>query len=277
MRLACMIACGQLLVTSIAGVSPAGADELVQVAAHRGTTGTATREAVPPLLGFLARPAEAGRHPAVVLLHWCTGFSDHDTQAADLLRSWGYVALALDSLGDANMCEGGGGSVAEVIDAYAALRYLAIQDFVAPERIAVMGYSMGGSAVLSAVERGALEQAQPIQFRSAVAYYPTCAGNSGVMSVPTLVLIGDRDDWTPAKACQDMVAHRSDIGISRPADSGAPVDLVVYPNVTHAFDANFPPHRYLGHLIEHDEAATQDALTRVRAFLRQTLGDSDVH
>lgn len=126
----------------------ARADELVQVAPHRAAVWPAKTDNAPPLLGFLARPYGPGRVPAVVLLHWCTGYSDHDTQAAAMLKSWGCVALAVDSLGDANMCTASGGSTAEMSDAYAALRYLAAQDFVAADRIAVMGYSIGASESL---------------------------------------------------------------------------------------------------------------------------------
>jgi dienelactone hydrolase len=251
------------------------ADELVQVAPHQGGTLDYTNsDSTPPLLGFLARPNAPGRHPAVVLLHWCSGFTDHDTRAAEMLKSWGYVALALDSLGDANMCERSFGYVAERVDAYAALHYLTAQDFVDPKRIAVMGYSMGGTAVLNAVEQGLFEKMQTVHFRAAVAYYPVCADSSGVMTVPTLILVGDQDDWNPAKACQDMAAHWSDIGITRPQEGGVPVTLVVYPAATHAFDATFPAHTYLGHFIKHDVEAAQDAQVRVQEFLQDTLSEA---
>ena len=48
---------------------------------------------------------------------------------------------------------------------------------------------------------------------------------------------------------------------------------MVYPNATHAFDARIPPRRYLGHFMQYDESAAQDADTRVRAFLHQELGN----
>src|SRR5690349_18914375 len=46
----------------------------------------------------------------------------------------------------------------------------------------------------------------------------------------TLILIGARDDWTPSKDCEEMVARRH--------RTGAPPTLVVHPNAFHAF--NFP-------------------------------------
>src|SRR5258708_3644523 len=113
---------GLLVLLSVpAGLPCAHADSLVQVAPHRATDRPGTGEGTPPLLGFLARPSGPGRFPAVILLHGCFGFDAHDISAAATLKSWGYVGLALDSLGKANVCGGGEGvgAAAEQLDAYA--------------------------------------------------------------------------------------------------------------------------------------------------------------
>jgi dienelactone hydrolase len=258
-----------LVFTTVSGM-PTRADELVQVEQHRAVPSGTAAVTVPPLFGYLARPSVQGRHPAVVLLHWCSGFSEHDIHAASTLRGWGYVALALDSLGESNNCAGGGGAIPEAQDAYAALRYLAAQDFVDPDRVAVMGWSMGGGAVLTAVEQGGLITDQELRFKAAIAYYPPCAASSGTMTVPTLVIVGEGDDWEPAAACRAMAAHQSDIGITR-TSGGAPVTLIVLPGATHGFDTLGAGGRYLGHLIRPDAAATQAAEEQVRAFLSENL------
>ena len=63
------------------------------------------------LSGYLARPdsglsAELGGsfrfgepYPAVVVLHGCNGMFGNSAVIADRLSSWGYVTLAVDSLG----------------------------------------------------------------------------------------------------------------------------------------------------------------------------------
>jgi|tagenome__1003787_1003787.scaffolds.fasta_scaffold20897282_3 dienelactone hydrolase len=264
---------GLVSLTALGDMPGARADELVQIASHRAAIWPEGSKATPALLGFLTRPIGPGRFPAVVLLHWCSGFSGHDTQAATILKSWGYVALAVDSLGDANLCTGGGGSAAEALDAYAALRYLAAQSFVASDRIAVMGYSMGATAALITIDKGGIERAEAARFRAAIAYYPQCEYSTGSLTAPALILVGERDDWTPADTCRKLAAHESDIGMTRRSGTGAPINLVVYPNAVHAFDVRSPPHYYLGHFEQFDEDATRDAETRVRAFLRQELGD----
>jgi dienelactone hydrolase len=240
------------------------ADRTVEVAAHRmslmhGPSGHA-------LVGYLARPKAPGRRPAVVELHGCGGFGGYDVVAADVLSSFGYAALALDSLGHRNACGAGPyGQVAEAIDAYAARRWLAEQPFVDPKRIAVLGFSMGAQAALDSVESGGpLEQAYGRHFRAAVAFYPNCRFRAGVMSAPTLILIGEKDDWARASWCRHMLARRE--------GKGAPVELIVYPGATHAFNIPARPRQNLGHRLEYDPVATAEAWRAVRRFLRERLG-----
>jgi dienelactone hydrolase len=197
--------------------------DTVQVAAHRMDLAPLPEPSNHPLLGYLARPDMPGRHPAVIVLHGCGGFGTGYPVVADVLKSYGYVALAIDSLGQLNACTRGDGAIAEAFDAYGALDWLAQQNFVDPDRVAVLGFSMGGITTLDAVEAGvgAIAKAVKRHFRAAIAYYPCTRYRAGVMTVPTLILVGDKDDWTPASYCRDMMARRN--------SKGAPVTLIVYP------------------------------------------------
>lgn len=240
--------------------------DTVQVAAHRFNE--VMQPSSHPLIGYLARPNAPGRHPAVVELHGCGGFGTFDVAAADVLKPFGYAALALDSLGRYNACASpADAALAEAFDAYAALGWLVRQSFVDPDRVALIGFSMGGIATLFGVERGSLEKSRRRRFRAAIAFYPRCRFFSGVMTVPTLILVGDKDDWTPASMCRDMMARRG--------GKGAPVKLIVYPGATHAFNFPFRPRRYLGHRFKYDPEATAAAWKEVRDFLRATLGPAD--
>jgi dienelactone hydrolase len=234
------------------------------------------------LPGYLARPDaglsgmlgshsnRAGPYPAVVVLHGCGGISSHSAQIADRLDSWGYVALTVDSLGPRGIVGQCGGALFEdqAIDAYAALRYLSQLDFVDPARVAVLGQSMGGSAVLYAVDRALVAQYFDQRFSAAIAYYPGygCGFPASSMTAPTLILIGEADDWTPAEPCRETVAR------ARP--DGAPITLTVYPGIYHAFDVSElkPGIRSLGHWLEYNERAARDAEEKVRAFLDANLG-----
>jgi len=228
-------------------------------------------EREPKLLGYLARPTGEGPFPAVVVLHGCGGFSSGGSlQLADQLKDWGYVALMVDSLTPRALTTACGGPfIDQPGDAYAALRYLSQQSFVAPERVAVLGNSMGGYSALYAVDRGLMAQYFRHfreRFRAAVAYYPNCGIPATMMTAPTLILIGEADDWTPAERCRVMVAH------ARP--DGTPIALTVYPGAHHGFNFAIlqPGRSSLGHWLEYNEPAARDAEAKVRAFLATHLG-----
>ena len=221
------------------------------------------------LRGYLARPDGEGLFPAVVVLHGCNGISGASIGLADRLSSLGYVGLTVDSLGPrSSATECGQFFLGQEIDAYAALQYLSQQPFVDAERVAVLGNSMGGSSALFAVDRGGVERMFGRKFRAAIAYYPYCRNHLGVMTIPTLILIGEADDWNSAAACREMV--------ERPRTEGAKVDLHTYPGAHHGF--NFREletgKRVLGHWLEYNEPAATDAWGQVRAFLAENLGKS---
>ena len=273
MRAMPVIAALLMSLSALAGASATHADELVQVAPHRASAISANADSTPPLFGFLTRPNAPGRFPAVILLHGCPGFTEHDTAAAGMLKTWGYVGLALDSLGNANMCgEAAAGGAAEMLDAHAALRYLTSLRFVDSARVAIMGWSMGGTAALAAMEKHTGQLTGQASIRAVVAYYPDCGASSGVLTIPALILVGERDDWAPAAACRKLATHESDLGTRRDASAGTPIDLVVYPEATHAFDYRLPPMHCLGHFTQYDAAATRDAEVHVRDFLYRVLG-----
>lgn len=230
-----------------------------------------------PLQGYLRQPAGAGPSPAVVLLHSCNGnWRRLDERWGRLIASWGYVTLAVDSFGPrglSNTCSSGA-PVDLVFDAYRALGYLAQQRSVDPDRVAVLGFSQGAWQALTSVERGIIERTSPHKFRAAIAFYPSCLGFKGNMTVPTLVLIGELDDWTLANECRNMVDGRDDWGISRQKDQGSPIRLIVYPNAYHAFDAPGlkTPVQLLGHHLEFNPSATEQAIGAVREFLKAQIG-----
>jgi dienelactone hydrolase len=147
----------------------------------------------------------------------------------------------------------------QAVDGFAAADYLRSLPNVRGDRIGVVGFSHGGWAVLKAV----LESPGYRPFAAAVAFYPGCDPPGAPLVTDTLILIGDADDWTPARRCLRWreMAHTN----------GHALPLTVYPGALHSFDSATPPHMYAGHLIGRDPAAAEDAFARTREFLAERL------
>ena len=186
------------------------------------------------------------------------------------------MTLTVDSFGPRgidNTCTSGA-PVDLAFDAYRALNFLVQQPSVDPARVAVLGFSQGGWLALTSVERGIVEQTSRNKFRAAVAFYPPCLGFKDDMTVTTLILVGELDDWTPAVECRNLAEGRDDWGISRRKGMGVPIELTVYPGAYHDFDVpSFAtPGQFLGHHLEFNQAARDQSIDALRKFLDATIG-----
>ena len=107
---------------------------------------------------MLSKPEGPGPFPAVVILHTCGGVRSHTSRFwPDVLRQHGYVALTVDSFGSRGLtpCPNrlirpGVDYVTELApDAFGALDYLASLPGVDKNRIAEIGFSLGGYVLKS--------------------------------------------------------------------------------------------------------------------------------
>ena len=165
-------------------------------------------------------------------------------------------------------CTGGEpGPVTRALDVYRALDHLGRQGVIDPGWAIVQGLSHGGSTVLAAMDERVAGLAEvSLRLRGGIAYYPRCSGAlNRELYAPVLILIGDKDDWTPAPPCEGLRAYQE---LRVPGR----VRLVVYPDATHSFDFN-SPRRFneYGKLLVFDASATRDAQRRVEAFLAEVL------
>lgn len=209
-------------------------------------------------------PMGPGPHPAVVVLHGCSGITPAVRRWAARIAEWGYIVLVLDSFGPRgveNVC-GRADRVSPRLragDAFAAASYLRGRADVLVDRVSAVGFSHGGDTVLVAASQSAVKGNGATPFASVVAFYPWCALGGAPIASPVLILIGDADDWPPAIRCKQLQSSwRPEFGSS---------SLHIYPGATHAFDAPGPQRRYLGHLLRYDAAAAEDAAARSRRFL----------
>jgi dienelactone hydrolase len=271
---------------ALAAAAPALAQEKVEIPA--GTFSSAPA----PLVGYFFEPRGEGVHPGVVMAHGCSGPYARDGKLGALYRMWaeylaarGYAALVVDGFtprGLKEVCTVKFGDRSlrprdRVGDMYAALAWLRSRAGVDGSRVALMGWSHGGSTVLATMGHAPRNGSG---FEAAVAFYPGCtpyARASGRFHpyAPLLVLMGEADDWTPARPCHELA---DTVG-----KRGEKLELVTYPDTYHAFDSPALAKRIVrrdvpngvhpgqGVTIAPNPEARDDAKRRVEEFLRGTL------
>ncbi|MEA2939886.1 MAG: hypothetical protein QOD09_415 [Bradyrhizobium sp.] len=253
------------------------------------------------LTAYLGRHEGSAPRPAVVLMHGCSGLLNDKGRIIALYRAWmralfakGYDVLSVDSAasrGFGQTCTAGPDRITmwrdRPKDAYAALQYLQAQPSVRPDRIALMGWSQGGGVVLLTINDKSIGRPAALQqdFATAVAFYPGVCNDTlqskpwtavepqgWTTRVPLLVLFGAADTWTPLAPCESFLAAAR--------ARGNPVELKVYADAVHAFDApNLPRTELPAYrrgagpmpVIGTDKEARADAFARVLQFLNLHL------
>jgi dienelactone hydrolase len=231
----------------------------------------------------LYKPEGDGPFPVVIALHGCGGLAGRSEPVQPRYRDWaeqllrgGKAVLLPDSYGSREL--GPQCRVKEhrvrarrerVADIMASRQWLVQQPWASSDRISLLGWANGASALLWAVRPQLTGQRVEPDFRSAVAFYPDCRISSGLgwsARVPTLLLIGAKDDVSSPLACRQMVDGAQ--------GRSALAQIVVYPGAYHDFDrANFPLHAAAGtsdaSLPEHGHLGT-DAEARADSQKRVT-------
>jgi dienelactone hydrolase len=219
----------------------------------------------------LYTPSGPGPYPAVMLFHGCGGATPNIAAWAQWLQAGGYAALAVHSFpgrGLRNLC-GDSSALRPAVragDVFAAAAKLRSMESIDRNRLAVIGFSHGGTTALSAWRTTGHHPGIPL--RAIIAFYPGCRDvRVEPTRTPLLILIGDKDDWTPAEGCRQFAASTR--------GAGRPVTLVVYPDAQHHFDgAHLKERRVVaaakggqGATIEYNAAAHADAEKQVKQFL----------
>lgn len=187
--------------------------------------------------------AGSERLPAVILMHGSAGVGASVDRWANELNSIGVAALIVDSFTGRGLVSVGDDQsqldhLAMLYDAYRALDLLAAHRRIDPSRIAAMGFSKGGIAVLyAAMERFQRAYAGPSRFAAFIPVYPSCQyhfiDELKVADRPIRIFHGEADDYVPIAACRDYV--------SRLAAAGKDARITGYTESYHAFDAHYLP------------------------------------
>lgn len=129
-------------------------------------------------------------------------------------------------------------SVDQAFDAIGTLQHLHGRADVVSEKFGVMGCSIGGSKMLSALNRIGVHYLNREKFRYGVAFHPYYLNGLGPFIKFPLILIGGRADSMTPRRCVTLL-HRN-------ANAAHPLDMRIYPEANHFFDDLDigPPHYY---------------------------------
>lgn len=225
------------------------------------------------IAGALFKPVGAGPFPAVVYMSGCSGLDNSpefalERTVVDHLLAKGVAVLIVDPFTPRNEPHGvckelskdtflkyatRGGN-----DAVAAVKTVKAMPDIDPNRVFLQGYSFGAISSLFATDPKT-PGAHDSKIAGLIAYYPYC-WDTIEFSAPTIVLIGEKDDWTPAKLCQ--------------AVQGKPnlEEVDVFPGAFHGFVMPMgEPIEYLGHHIAFDVKDTLDAQQAADTFMAKHL------
>ncbi len=210
--------------------------------------------------GYLALPAQPGRHPGLVVIQEWWGLVPWVEEQARKFAAQGYVALAVDLYRgktttnpriagewmqnlDQNRAVG---------DLVAGFNYLAARPDVIKNKIGSVGWCMGGGYSLLLAEH------EPTLAACIVNYglLPTDPATISRIHAPVLGNFGGLDGWiTPAKVHAFERAMKS---------AGKSFNAKIYPDASHAFEN---PNNKSGYR----PADAKDAWNRMVEFLSTTL------
>ena len=220
------------------------------------------------LTAKLAKPATQPA-PYVIFMHGCGGLKlDAVDHWAEFFVKRGVGVLMVDSLTPRNRQEacGEGGPQwprRRADDVASSLAWLQTQTFVRSDRIALMGQSQGGTAVLLAAQKQAASSKSVV---GAIAMYPACVlgvNGKAQFDKPVVVMVGGEDTWAPAAACEELKALQADASM---------MELTIYPGARHSFDNPGVYRMALGKYPVGEHAASRDkAKERIAQFIEQSL------
>lgn len=214
------------------------------------------------LTGYLSKPKNKGKHPAIIVIHENRGLNDHTRDVARRFAAEGYVALAVDALSRK------GGTAAfetpeKVREAFAAissadvmkdlnagLAFLNTHPNVRKNKLASIGFCWGGA-------RSFLLATEANQLQAAVVFYGTAPTEEPLAKVhcPVLGIYGETDERITSKVPEVEAAMKK---------LKKTYEYKIYKGAPHAFFNDTNGERY-------KPEAAKEAWAQTLAFLKKNL------
>ena len=213
------------------------------------------------LTGYLATPEKPGTHPVIILIHEWWGLNDWVKEQAQKFASLGYDVLAVDlyrgkvasTPDEAHELSRGLPQDRAIKDLQAAYDYMEARKDITKDRIAVVGWCMGGGYAVEFAVHNPRLSGVVVNYGS----LPTDPNDLQQIAAPILGSFGADDKGiTPA----DVHAFEDSM-----KKLGKYVEIKIYPGAGHAFEN---PNNTNGYRPE----ASADAWQRTTVFLRKSIG-----
>ncbi|MDG2366594.1 MAG: dienelactone hydrolase family protein [Candidatus Marinimicrobia bacterium] len=191
--------------------------------------------------GLLKLPKGEGPFPLIIGVAGSLDWGEHHLEYLDMYRSMGIATFELQSFSSRGIKSTVGSQVnvttaMMVLDAYKALETLTEHPMINKEKVAITGWSLGGGVALFSGWEPLFRKINPkIKFAAHLSIYPPCIAqpeNLKFTDAPMHILIGELDNWVPAKACEELVPEMQKVGVN--------INLTVYPESHHSFDRDTP-------------------------------------
>ena len=196
------------------------------------------------VFGQLTTPVDSlnpdRKYPLIIGVAGSMGWRKHHLDYLKMYQKQGYATFQLNSFKSRGITSTVGSQdevtiAAVILDAYRALEKLAKHPKINKDKVALTGWSLGGGVSLFAgwmpLKKAITDQ---VSFAAHLAFYPPCFINPENLSftkAPIHILIGESDNWTPAKPCLDLVEKLSD---------KTNINITTYPDAHHGFDSEEP-------------------------------------
>ena len=180
------------------------------------------------------------KHPLIIGVAGSMGWRKHHLDYLKMYQKQGFATFQLNSFKSRGITSTVGSQdevtiAAVILDAYRALEKLAKHPKINKDKVALTGWSLGGGVSLFAgwmpLKKAITDQ---VSFAAHLAFYPPCFINPENLSftkAPIHILIGEADNWTPAKPCINLVEKLSD---------KTNISITTYPDAHHGFDSEEP-------------------------------------
>jgi dienelactone hydrolase len=164
---------------------------------------------------YLPNSCDNEKHPAVIIQHGSGKPSNKFYEnTAKALNKKGIIALVPDSFSARGLSatgkdQGKLSKATRLYDTFSAFRYLRTLGCVDPNRVGVTGYSFGGIISIDSVEKKLADKlGGGFVYKASLPVYPSCQAtfiNTTPTNTKVHILVGEKDDYTPASYCLDSV------------------------------------------------------------------------